>query len=151
MEVTLKGEVETEEDEDMKINDQDIENTDQVSYQTQEWHKEKHLRHSLEGERKITDQAVTLQENEEDSEDIPAKFPLMTTAIGLPRSMRQKNKKTAIPFFRKTTWNRQIFILKLFLEEDKVNAALMGRLIEESDTECLPQNIPGAVMTQIWT
>ena len=72
-----------------------------------------------EEEREITEQAVTLHDDEEDNEDIllTAKFPhkmgkrgnpkgSVTTAIGLPRNKGSKTEKTAILYFRKTTQNR---------------------------------------------
>ena len=105
------------------------------------------------------EEPVDAQHQEENTDDlllaakVPAKIKKrgrpkgsMTTAIGLPRNQRQKTENTSVPFFRKAIRSRTIFILKLFLEDVKVESALNGQQIDESEIEMIPKNIPGSIM-----
>ena len=66
-----------------------------------------------------------------------------TTAVGLPRGKRQKTE--ILPFFRKSTKNRQRYMLGLFVESDSIEKALAGLKLGEELVEVNPENIKGCV------
>ena len=71
----------------------------------------------------------------------------VTTAIGLPRSKRQKfDNEQKIPFHKKPTKTREVIMLKWFLDNDTVDTVLQGIRAQESDVETVPENLPSSIM-----
>ena len=66
-----------------------------------------------------------------------------TTAIGLPRMKRRKVPKVE-PFFRKTTNDRQMYLITI-LTCDGASKTARGDLLTGTDVEINPANLPSCV------